>query len=117
VTGPATVELVLLGGHRHGHTQQVAADATSWVDLITATTYYRRPFAWGGNDPTSLTQPQPWVAYQAEALVHEAIAGNRMAMDSWWLGLAMLNLMRQYGTEIPMGQVTMGPQPNGGKPR
>jgi hypothetical protein len=111
-TPPAAEALLIVGGPRHGEQVTVPAGAPTWLDIITATTYYRRPFDWAANDPTSLDEPKPVAAYHAEALVHERIADNAAAYSSWWLGMAMNAWMDRYGEQVPLTRL-MGPRGNG----
>lgn len=106
---PAPVTLFCVGGQRHGERIEVAPTATTWVDIMTATTYYVRPVHSIDRDPAnprSLLRAKGW---RTAALVHESIAADAPTYHSHWTALALSRLMDEAGAiEVPVTEL-VGP--------
>jgi hypothetical protein len=98
--------LLAVGGSRHNEEVTIAGDQTSWVDLLTAETYYRRAFTFVAQNAANPHSALLRKAYRTEALVHESIAQDRQLAHAWWQSLALLRLSQSHGQEIPLDSLT-----------
>lgn len=113
---PATVKLLAVGGRRHGEEIEIAGGQTSWVDLLTAQTYYLNEFKYVRRDPANPMSVSLRTGYKALALVHEGIYTDQQAAQQWWMGLALERLFVAVGREVPLSEIipkTPPDSPNG----
>lgn len=94
-----------MGGRRHGGTATVAPGTQSWVDLLTADTYLRRPFPYVQADPENPRSHLNRRGFWLEAFVHQSIAGDPVAARSWFSSLALARLYEQAGVEVPVADI------------
>lgn len=72
------VELLMIGGGRHGQVVKLRAGTQSFTDLATSTTYYVRPFVWAPVSPIT-RQPDKENAVVRFVLVHESVQDPQSA--------------------------------------
>ena len=113
---PERVTMLCLGGKRHGQQIEVAADAVSWVDLLSAETYYVSEFKFVAHDPVNPRSLELRTGYVCNALVHEDIAPDPTMANQWWQALALVRLFTDYGRQVPWQQIIpkrLAAPPNG----
>jgi len=98
----ATVELLALGGRLHGQRIAVPAGAQSWVDLLSAETYFRRdgvfPYVQvDPRNPRSVSLRKGWLI---DLMIHESINQEPQVAAVWWKSLAMARLYEEFGREV-----------------
>jgi hypothetical protein len=110
-TQPATIRVLAVGGRRHGEEITIAAGQTSWVDLLSAETYYLRDFKYVRRDPTNPRSMSLRTGWKAEALMHQDIAADSQLAQQWWMALALERLFLAVGREVPVSEIVGGPPP------
>ena len=98
-------ELLLVGGKRHGEMVTIVAGAKSFVDLLSAQTYYRNGFDFVRPSPENPRSQLLRRGYHAEAMVHESIHADRQQANAWWQSLALQRLFEAHGVEVPVEEI------------
>jgi hypothetical protein len=102
---PVTDKLLAVGGKRHGDEIEISRDQRSWVDLMSAETYYVSEFKYVRRDPANPRSMSLRTGYKANALVHESIATDGQLSQQWWMGLALERLFAEVGREVPINEI------------
>lgn len=97
--------VMAVGGRRHGEMIEVQEGVPSWVDLMTAETYYAHRFHFVEQNPVNPRSAALRKGFTAEALVHESIARDVQAANGWWQALALSRLFREIGGEVPVTDI------------
>lgn len=105
VRAPATRKLLAVGGRRHGEEIELPDGQLTWVDLISAETYYVREFKYVRRNPLNPMSMSLRTGYKAHALMHESIAADGQAAQQWWMGLALERLFVAVGWEVPISEI------------
>lgn len=108
--------LLVIGGRLHGETVEVNPGATSWVDLLSAETYYRAGFPYIAADPQAPQSISRRKGYRMACLVHEDIHGDPNVARAFLQSLALLRVYAEHGTEVPWESIAhpQGARPAGG---
>jgi hypothetical protein len=104
-TEQAKVVLLAVGGRRHGQEITVGADDKSWVDLLTAQTYYRNRFKYVRRDPANPMSVSLRTAWVCDVLVHESIYQDQALAQQWWMALSLERLFAAFGRQVPLSEV------------
>lgn len=99
------VRLMLIGGTRHREVIEVEPTTSTYVDLMTATTYYVRPFSYIKRDPAQPKSLLRATGYRAMALVHESIQDDPQAAFQHWQDAALDLLFAEFGKEVPAVEI------------
>jgi hypothetical protein len=108
-----TEVLPLLGGTRHGTTVEVTAGTSTWVDLLSASTYHRARFPYVAVDPANPRSRMLRKGYTAEVLVHEDIYNDPHAARVWLQSLALIRWFEQYGRSVDVSTIIPDTGPGG----
>jgi hypothetical protein len=104
--GPAaTVTMLAVGGRRHGEEITLAEGQTTWVDLLSAESYYAEEFKYVRRDPANPRSMSLRTGWRATALVHEDIAADQGLRQQWWMALALERLFLEQGREVPVNEI------------
>jgi hypothetical protein len=108
--------MLAVGGRRHGEEIELPEGQTTWVDLMSAETYYAREFKYVRRDPANPRSVSLRTGWKASALMHEDIAPDGALAQQWWMALALERLFLTVGREVPVAEIigNMPPEsPNG----
>lgn len=112
MTGPQEepVTFLAIGGPKHGQRLPVAEGSGSYVDLMSASTYYIKPMSYIRRDPNTTA---PNGLFQVGVLVHESLMpahddgplqkqAKGQAVNSMWIDVMMADWMSTHGEQKPL---------------
>lgn len=102
--------MLLVGGPRHGNDVPMADEAQTFVDVASATTYYRRRLMRMFAHPLT---GKPAHVFAQEVLVHESVH-DQVQLQLGIGEILVARWFREEGTEVPLEQVTGA---NGAQPQ
>ncbi len=108
LTPPVT--LFAIGGPRHRQRIQVAADQSTYLDLVSASTYYRKPMSYVRRN---ITTTAPDGLFVVDVLVHESLiaqpadqpahtAAKHQAASGMWTDVVLCAWMEEHGEQKPL---------------